>query len=76
MIVDYWINFFLYFLISDFLYYILEFFFSNIVLLMSFVKNESKRKSKWNEILVWKSLVIMNFELIFEMLILYKIWKL
>lgn len=43
---------------------------------MSFVKNESKRKSKWNEILVWKSLVIMNFELIFEMLILYKIWKL
>lgn len=43
---------------------------------MSFVKNESKRKSKWNEILDWKSLVIMNFELIFEMLILYKIWKL
>lgn len=43
---------------------------------MSFVKNESKRKIKWNEILVWKSLVIMNFELIFEMLILYKIWKL
>lgn len=43
---------------------------------MSLVKNESKRKSKWNEILVWKSLVIMNLELISEMSILYKTWKL
>lgn len=60
MIADYWIKFFLYPPTSDPLYYILEFFFSNIASLMSLVKNESKRKSKWNEILVWKSSVIMN----------------
>lgn len=61
---------------SDPLYYILEFFFSNIASLMSLVKNESERKSKWNEILDWKSSVIMNLELISEMSILYKTWKL